>query len=215
MDAHQPANADDARRSAELHARTAHEPGRTANEPGRKANDFRVLWDDHHARVRSYVVRRVGSDEADDVVAAVFETAWRRWSSLPFGAERLWWLLSCARKTCANHRRSLTRRSNLTERVRGQVGRGVAGSGDTDFAEQVVSDATVRQALAGLSPDDREALLLSVWDDLDPAGVAAVLGIGRPAAQKRVARARERFEKRYVELSAEPASRTLNGEETP
>lgn len=201
MDAHQPANADDARRAAERHAR--------------KSNDFRVLWDDHHPRVRSYVVRRIGGEDADDVVATVFETAWRRWSSLPVGDERLWWLLSCARKTCANSRRSSTRRSKLAERVRSQSGRGIAGSGDTDFAEQLVSDATVRRALAGLSPDDREALLLSVWDDLDPAGVAAVLGIGRPAAQKRVARARERFEKRYVELSAEGPGRTLTGEETP
>lgn len=201
MDAHQPANADDARQAAE--------------RQGRRANEFRVLWDDTHARVLSYVVRRVGKDEADDVVAAVFETAWRRWTSVPAGDERLWWLLSCARKICANHHRSLTRRTNLADRVRGQAGRGASGHVDADFAERLVSDAVVRGALAGLSADDREALLLSVWDDLDPAGVAAVLGISRPTAQKRVVRARERFEKRYVELSAEASDRTLTGEETP
>lgn len=134
---------------------------------------------------------------------------------MPVGDERLWWLLSCARKTCANHRRSVTRRSRLSDRVRGQAGRGSSGSGDADFAEQLVTDDTVRETLGGLSPDDREVIILSVWDDLDPAGVAAVLGISRPAAQKRVVRARERFEKRYVELSAEASGRTLTGEETP
>lgn len=196
--------------AAQHHAPSADDERRAADREGRRADAFRELWDAHHARVRAYLVRRVGVQDADDLVAAVFETAWRRWTSVPTDESRLWWLLACANKICANHRRSLTRRANLAERVRGGVR---AGTGD--FAEQLVVDAEVRKALAGLSPGDREVLLLAVWDDLDAEGVAAVLGIGVAAAQKRVARARERFEKRYVGVSADGHDRTLTGKVTP
>lgn len=172
-----------------------------------------MLWDAHHARVRTYLVRRVGAHDAEDLVGSVFETAWRRWTALPTGDERLWWLLACANKVCSNHRRSLTRRAHLVERARGAARGGSAQS--ADFSEQLVADAEVREALAGLSPGDREVLLLAVWDDLDPPAIAAVLGISPASAQKRVVRARERFEKRYVSLSAGGADRTLTGKVTP
>lgn len=166
------------------------------------------MWDAHHQQVRRYLVRRVGRDDADDLTGVVFETAFRRLSDLPVGNRRLWWLLSCARKVCANHRRSQRRRGNLAERARL-----VAGRGGGDFAEQWVADAVVRQVLARLAPAEREVLLLAVWDDLDPPAIAVVLGISPTAAQKRVVRARRRFEKEYAGLSAEGPNRTLNGQE--
>lgn len=152
-------------------------------------DDFRAAWDEHHPQVRQYLVRRVGVDAADDLLAEVFTTAWRRWDSVPEGDARLWWLLACGRRLCANHARSLTRRASLIDRVAGRA----RTEATHDAVPAVVDSHDVATALAALSPADREVLILSVWEDLDAAGVAAVLGISAEAAQKRIARARARF----------------------
>lgn len=152
-------------------------------------DDFRDAWDAHHLQVRRFLARRVGPDAADDLLAEVFTTAWRRWDVVPDGEARLWWLLACGRRLCANHARSLTRRASLIARVGGRAGAGTSH----DAVSAVVDSADVAAALASLSPVDREVLMLSVWEDLDAAGVAAVVGISAEAAQKRIVRARARF----------------------
>lgn len=154
-----------------------------------EGDDFRAAWDAHHVQVRRYLARRVGADAADDLLAEVFTTAWRRWNTVPDGDARLWWLLACGRRLCANHSRSVTRRGSLLARLAGRGGT----DGERDAMSAVVESQDVASALAALSPADRDVLMLSVWDDLDAAGVAAVLGISAEAAQKRIARARARF----------------------
>ena len=77
---------------------------------------------------------------------------------------------------------------------------------------QLVAMRDGKAALADLSPGDREVLALSVWDDLDAAGVAAVLGTTPEAAQKRISRARDRFAAAWEKrggLSDGAPSRTL------
>jgi len=49
--------------------------------------------------VRSYAARRAGLDAADDVVAEVFLTAWRRIDDLP--DDPLPWLLGVTRRVLA------------------------------------------------------------------------------------------------------------------
>jgi RNA polymerase sigma-70 factor (ECF subfamily) len=173
-----------------------------------EGDDFRAAWDAHHVAVRRYLARRVGRDAADDLLAGVFETAWRRWEVVPRDDTQLWWLLACARRLCANHSRSVTRRRSLIERIAVRSPRG----GADDPTMEVLESAEVAAVLGALSPADREVLFLAVWDDLDVAGVAAVLGIGTEAAQKRVVRARSRFASAWESrpgLSAEWPDRTL------
>jgi RNA polymerase sigma-70 factor (ECF subfamily) len=62
-----------------------------------------------------------------------------------------------------------------------------------DPADAVAQNDRVRQALHLLGDADRDILLLTVWDDLDAASVAQVLGCSRAAVRVRLHRARRRL----------------------
>jgi RNA polymerase sigma factor (sigma-70 family) len=135
-------------------------------------------------RLLSYVLRRVGPDDAADVVAETLLVAWRRISALPNDDEQaFWWLLAIARRCCANQRRGDTRRNALAAKLR-QIPVTVVRPPDTET--QIV----VRDALAGLSDDDQELIRLIYWDGLKIAGAANVLGITDATARKRLQRIR-------------------------
>ena len=55
---------------------------------------FEDLYRTHHPAVLRYAVRRVGPDDADDVVSEVFATAWRRRTAV--GEPPLPWLYRAA-----------------------------------------------------------------------------------------------------------------------
>jgi RNA polymerase sigma-70 factor (ECF subfamily) len=134
-------------------------------------------------------VRRHCEDaDCDDVVAEVFLIAWRRFQDVP--PDPVPWLLATARRVLANHWRGRDRRVRLEVEVRG------AGSlaAHPDPAGLVADRATMLAALATLSAEDRELLLLVGWDGLDAAGVAEVLGCTPDAARARLSRARRRLE---------------------
>lgn len=54
-----------------------------SNEPNRDHRWLEALFDAHHQRLLAFAVRRVGHDCAEDVVAEVFATAWRRRDAVP------------------------------------------------------------------------------------------------------------------------------------
>ncbi len=55
------------------------------------------------------------------------------------------------------------------------------------------SDEVVWEALASLSPEDRELLLLRAWDGLDVADIATVLGIAASTVSSRLYKAKRRL----------------------
>lgn len=95
------------------------------------------------------------------------------------------WLLGVARRTVANHRRGTVRRDRLAGRLRDHL-----------LAQPVSApepDQRLHDALRRLSPQDRELLTLSAWDDLTPAQLAIVLGLSPQVTRKRLERARSRL----------------------
>lgn len=149
------------------------------------------LHREHVAAVRAYVRRRIGPEDADDVVAEVFLVAWRRLADAP--AEPRTWLLGVARKALGNRRRTDRRQRALYERLAGHAGTAPAASPPP--GDPVVSgDGALLRALAALGSRDREVLLLVTWDGLDHAEAAEVLGIRPGTVAMRVLRARRRLE---------------------
>ena len=144
---------------------------------------FRELFDGCFAPVTAYVRRRVGSQDAEDVVAEVFTVAWRRLEDIPPGVE-LPWLYGVARRTVANHRRAAHRRRRLAERIEANV---------MPFATADAGHDDLLRALSSLSEADREILRLAAWEDLDADSIAFVLGCSRNAAALRLSRARRRL----------------------
>jgi RNA polymerase sigma-70 factor (ECF subfamily) len=141
------------------------------------------LFREHAAAVRAYARRRIDPTAAEDVVSEVFVVAFRRADEVPVDA--LPWLLACARRLVANHRRASARRAALLDRVRTLR--------PSVEAEPLQSTGRVTSGLAQLSESDREVLMLIAWEGLDPDRAARVLGCSRSAFAMRLHRARKRL----------------------
>jgi RNA polymerase sigma-70 factor (ECF subfamily) len=142
-----------------------------------------ALFAAHSAAVRAYAARRVPPATADDVVSDVFVVVWRRFDDVP--DDGLPWLLGCARRIIANQRRSVRRQAALRERL----SRERAGAP----GEHLIADSVLGDALAALSQGDREVLMLTAWEGLEPARAAAVMGCSPRAFSMRLHRARRRL----------------------
>lgn len=136
----------------------------------------------HLDAVYRYFVRRAPRQDADDLTAEVFATAWRRRSDIPDEAT-LPWLYRTAGYVLANHRR----------RARGIPLHPAADPVGADHAQRIAARDELSRALAALTDRDREILLLHAWEGLDGDGLADVLGISRSGAQAALSRARARL----------------------
>jgi RNA polymerase sigma-70 factor (ECF subfamily) len=152
---------------------------------------FNELYEQHLEAVRRYVWRRE-PQACDDVVAETFLVAWRRIDDAPADARP--WLIGVARNVLRNVRRTSRRRDALSRRIAENAPRASAGgSRDVDL---------VARALATLSEQDREVLLLAVWDDLDRAAIAKVLGCSKANVSVRLHRARRRLAAALVQKAS-------------
>jgi RNA polymerase sigma factor (sigma-70 family) len=147
---------------------------------------FDALFDAHYAAVRAYVARRSGSAGlVDDALSETFLVAWRRIDSVP--ADGLPWLLGVARRVLANQRRAEARRGALVDRLAGMLSRApIAEPAGEPFGD-------LGDAIAALSPREREALLLVAWEGLGPQRAARVVGCAPAAFRARLYRARRQL----------------------
>jgi RNA polymerase sigma factor (sigma-70 family) len=144
--------------------------------------------------VLGYALRRVASrDDALDVVAETFATAWRRRAELPAEPEEVRpWLFGIARRCLANTLRSSRRAGRLGERLAGALA-DTALPDPSTVHEIRAEGRRVREALDRLAPDDRELVTLVGWEGLTPAQAATALGVSAGAARVRLHRARTRL----------------------
>ena len=163
---------------------------------------FDALFQSYVSDVVAYCRWRAGTaSDAEEAVAEVFLTAWRRLDDVPQGDAARVWLYATARRVIANQRRSTRRRAALAERV------ALTTPVPEPPADQELS--LVREALRHLGPLDREVLLLSEWEGLTPAQIATVLRCPKVTARGRLHRARRRFRTAYEQLLAGEASERL------
>jgi RNA polymerase sigma factor (sigma-70 family) len=152
---------------------------------------FRILYQANYARILGYTLRRTASaDDAADVVAETFATAWRKLDEIPAREEAALWLYGVARRVLANHYRRETGRSAVLARLAGEYKEAI-------WLDPIPTAGRVSPALAeawaALGPDDRDLLGLVVWETLTTEQIASVLGCARTAAKVRIHRARRRF----------------------
>ncbi len=160
--------------------------------------DVEQAFTSHGAAIAAYCRRRCASaQDAEDATAEVFAVACRRARELPAEPETRLWLYGVARRVVADAARAERRRERLWQRLAAEPPAVVPALGE--------SAAGVAQALASLSPTDRELLLLAAWEDLRPAEIARVVGRPAPWVSSRLHRARKRF---AAALDAHPAPST-------
>ncbi|WP_240741273.1 RNA polymerase sigma factor [Microbacterium oleivorans] len=133
----------------------------------------------------AYLQRRVGFDDAPDLLGETMVVAWRREHDLPSDSERArMWLFGIARGTLLNHARGERRRWALADRVRRSTGAETTSRAADDGAE-------VRDAIARLDPSRAELVRLLHWDGFTLAEAADLLGIPSSTARSRYAKAKE------------------------
>lgn len=133
----------------------------------------------------SYVSRRVGPDDAPDLLSETMVVAWRRVRELPDDAERArMWLFGIARGTLLNHARGQRRRWALADRIRLEPS-------DERSGPPADTGAEVRDAIDRLDPDHAELVRLVHWDGFALVEAAELLGIPASTARGRYQRAKE------------------------
>lgn len=143
----------------------------------------------------AYFVRRVASPEdAADLYGEVMLTAWKKIDKMPESAERQrMWLFVIAANILSNHRRTASRRLELTERLRHHV---AATMPDPENAY------AVRDAVLRLHQAQRELVMLIHWDGFTIVEAAEILGLNPSTARSRYAAARELLREALVDEQA-------------
>ncbi len=164
-------------------------------EPGASPDDlawFTLVAREHSTALVRYFARRGPRQDAEDLAADVFATAWRRRDDVPREAV-LPWLYRTAGFVLANHRRKLgdVPVEHLPDSESGRV------ADDPELS--ALFDDELRGALASVGERDRRILLLHAWEGLDGAELATVLGISRSGADAALSRARKRLREAWGE----------------
>jgi DNA-directed RNA polymerase specialized sigma24 family protein len=146
---------------------------------------FKLLFERHFEAIFGYLVRRSGPDAGSDLASEVFLRAFtsrtRYDRSRPDARP---WLYGIASNLLQKRRRSETR--ELRAYARTGVDRLWTNGPE-------LPDPALAGALAVIKPDDREALLLFAWADLDYEQIAEALSIPVGTVRSRLNRARRQL----------------------
>jgi RNA polymerase sigma factor (sigma-70 family) len=152
---------------------------------------FTVLFRRHASYIERYVVRRIGQDAADDIVAETFLLAFRQRDSYDqTRADARPWLYGIATNLIGRHRRAEIR----LYRALARTGADPVMESFTDRIDDQVSASTASRrlaaALARLSKELRDTLLLVAWGGLSYDETATALGVPIGTVRSRMSRAR-------------------------
>jgi RNA polymerase sigma factor (sigma-70 family) len=131
-----------------------------------------------------YLQRRVGPDDAPDLLGETLLVAWRRIDDLPESPiETRMWLFGLARGMLLNHARGERRRAALVDRIRSHMPR----ASDAPAADE---GDEVRDALSRLRPELAEIVQLVHWEGFRIGEAAEIVGVPAATARSRYARAK-------------------------
>jgi RNA polymerase sigma-70 factor (ECF subfamily) len=155
---------------------------------------FTALFRRHAPHIQRYVVRRLGQDAADDIVAETFLLAFRQRNSYDqTRTDARPWLYGIATNLIGRHRRTEIR----LYRALARTGADPVMEPFTDTVDDRVSATSasrrVAAALARLPEEHRDTLLLVAWGDLSYEEVAKVLRVPVGTVRSRVSRARSKL----------------------
>ncbi len=154
--------------------------------------------------VFSTAVRLLGNDaEAEDVSQEVFVRAWKHWDDLSGSTTAGGWLKTVARNLCLNHLQRYRARWKMFSDLAREDDDGEAR--ELDFAapetlDQVLLTGDQRELLEATIPklpkDQRVALVLYHFEDMDYADIATHLGVSLGKVKTDIFRAREALRKK-------------------
>jgi RNA polymerase sigma-70 factor (ECF subfamily) len=151
---------------------------------------FVELFWHHGPAVHAYLARRTGRQDTDELLSDVWLRAFRSRSNYDHQvADARPWLYGIARNVLRAH----WRRRQRSYRPSAEVAISDPWEDADDRIDAAAQRMALQRGLAALSEDEREVLLLVVWEHLTPAEVALALAIPQGTARSRLHRARTLF----------------------
>jgi len=168
----------------------------------REPEQFTLLFRRHAPHIQRYVARRLGPDAADDIVAETFLLAFRQRDRYDQDRpDARPWLYGIATNLIGRHRRAEVR----LYRALARTGADPVVEPFTDRVDDRVSASTAARrlaaALARLSAEYRDTLLLVTWGDLSYDEAATALGVPVGTVRSRLSRARSRLRRTLGETN--------------
>ncbi len=164
---------------------------------------FGEIYSRHHSAIYRYFARRLGTATAEELAAEVFVVAIRvrakydlkRPSALP-------WLYGIALNVLRNTLRAERSRMEAEGRLAVLL-RATAPSGE-EPNEAALLRSELAAVVGAMHPDDREILLLNLWEDLSYGQIAQVVGVPEGTVKSRLFRARAALRELSGALRQEP-----------
>jgi RNA polymerase sigma factor (sigma-70 family) len=159
-----------------------------AGDPAAFVELFRL----HGPAVHGYLARRAGRQDADDLLSEVWLRAFKGRTGRR-GPNALPWLYGIASNVLFAHWRQ-----NMRPPIPVETPDSLDPWPDADTRmDAIAQQGSIRRVLAMLPEDEREVLLLVVWEQLTPAEVALVLGLPQGTARSRLHRALSTFRSEF------------------
>ena len=131
---------------------------------------FAVVFERHHPAVHRYLSRRIGTDLADELAAETFAVAFAKRGRFDTAVQDARpWLFGIATKLAHRHWRREERELRAYARTGVDAVSPGSDEGVAARADSAAAGRALAAALAALSADERDVLLLYAWEQLDSA----------------------------------------------
>src|SRR4051812_46672103 len=184
----------------------------------RAAEGDQAAWETivqtYRRKVFNVAYRFVGTyDEAEDLTQEIFLKVFRSLGTFDRRANFQTWLISVSRNLCIDRYRSGRRDREVFAREVDASTVPAESPGPNAYARVETQDrvALLREALRGLSPALRTAVLLRDIHELSYQEIASQLGIAEGTVKSRINRGRAELARQIERLRAEAADRTNMG----
>lgn len=177
-----------------------------------QAGDFSPaseIYDRYSSRIYNFAYRFLrNSEAAEDATQEVFVKMLKHASQFHGDAKLSTWLFSIAANWCRDYLRKADNKAKEAEEVLLSIPAPRELAPDRNL-ERRQDEERVRAALAKLTPEQREAILLSRYQGLSYAEIAQISGCSEGAVKTRVFRAMETL-KKALAGEASGGTRCLN-----
>jgi len=160
------------------------------------------IYDRYSGRIYNFAFRFLKNAEAaEDATQEVFVKMLRYANQFNGDAKLSTWLFSITANWCRDYLRKADNKAKESDDVLVQLPASSELSPDRTL-EQRENEQLVRKALATLTPEQREAILLSRYQGLSYAEIAQIAGCSEGAVKTRVFRAMETLKKTLTSMGS-------------
>src|SRR5260221_5984366 len=153
------------------------------------------IYDRYSARIYNFAYRFLkNSEAAEDATQEVFVKMLKHANQFHGDAKLSTWLFSITANWCRDYLRKAENKPKESDDVLVTLPASGENSPDRNL-EQKENEQRIRKALAALTPEQREAILLSRYQGLSYAEIAQISGCSEGAVKTRVFRAMETLKK--------------------